>query len=127
MLRESGKVWSEGFGKPPGGLSELGPTEHLLYGCRHAFSVEPLGSQENAGAGPLKGLHVQVLVHVAREPDHRHPGRQRLLRRRAAAVAEHHGGARCSRFARQVVRDEGVGRHVLQVVPASGGRDHRHG
>lgn len=75
VLRESGKVWSEGFGKPPGGLSELGPTEHLLYGCRHAFSVEPLGSQENAGAGPLKGLHVQVLVHVAGEPDHRHPGR----------------------------------------------------
>lgn len=25
VLRESGKVWSEGFGKPPGGLSELAP------------------------------------------------------------------------------------------------------
>ena len=68
MLRESGKVASEGFGQPLGGLSVVGPKQRLLHGFCHTPTVEPLSSQQHARAGPLDGLHVQVLVQVTASP-----------------------------------------------------------
>ncbi|CKR31884.1 Uncharacterised protein [Mycobacterium tuberculosis] len=67
-----------------------------------------------------------MLIEIARDPDHRHPGHQGLLGRQTPAIADHHGRASRSGLTRQVVRHEGVGRHGLQVTAARGGRDHRH-
>lgn len=76
MLRESNAVSSEGIGESRGGLSVLGPTDHLHHGPCHPLTLQPLSSQQHARPGPLNGLHIQVLIEIARDPDHRHPGHQ---------------------------------------------------
>ncbi len=113
LLRDPGKSRSEASAAA-GRLRWNSAPLSTCFTAAATRNVEPLGSQENAGAGPLKGLHVQVLVHVSVST---------LLRRRAAAVAEHHGGARWPLLARQVVRDEGVGRRSSEWPAVA--TDHR--
>lgn len=68
MLRESNAVSSEGIGESRGGLSVLGPTDHLHHGPCHPLTLQPLSSQQHARPGPLNGLHIQVLIEIARDP-----------------------------------------------------------
>lgn len=48
MLRESNAVSSEGIGESRGGLSVLGPTDHLHHGPCHPLTLQPLSSQQHA-------------------------------------------------------------------------------
>lgn len=64
MLRESNAVSSEGIGESRGGLSVLGPTDHLHHGPCHPLTLQPLSSQQHARPGPLNGLHIQVLIEM---------------------------------------------------------------
>ncbi len=84
------------------------PTEHLLYGRRHAFSV---GAARFAGerrrrpasGGPPYPRWSMLLG----SPITRFPAANACCAS-AAAVAEHHGGARVQPLARQVVRSKAL-------------------
>lgn len=71
------------------GLPIRARTEESFDGSTDARGIALPRPDEFAASGTLYGLHIQVLVHIATNAQHRNARRQGLLRRETAAIADH--------------------------------------